>query len=466
MRDHHPTKALGPQNYRARTLSSSRSKEFLVRAKGSLALGVSSSMRANALPHPIYVDHGLGPRFWDVDGNEYIDHCLGWGPLILGHAHPHLNQAITAQLSLGYTYGAQCELEVLVAERICELIPCAELVLFSNTGTEAVQSALRIARAATGRKKIIKFEGHYHGWCDNILVSYSPAIAEAGNADRPNVVPASKGQAGSAYADTIVLPWNDKRALEKYLTEFGDEVAAILTEPILCNNGCRFPIPGYLEALRRLADQYEAVLIFDKVITGFRVNIGGAQSLFGVTPDLAIFGKAIGGGFTFSVIAGKESVIREVVERNVVHAGTFNGNPIVLAAALTTIETIAADGGAVLERAKEFGERTMSLMRTLARRCGIRIKVEGHGTVFRPIFEPEGPLRNYRDFALSNKRANQALVVELFNRGLYCVPDGRWYVSVVHGEAEQQQTEEILSEAFKALASSNFKSLRQTYLSQ
>jgi glutamate-1-semialdehyde 2,1-aminomutase len=458
MSDNHPTNAISRQKNRGGKLSISRSKAFFLRAKSSLALGVSSGMRANALPHPIYIDRGLGPKFWDVDGNEYIDHCLGWGPLILGHAHPHLNKAITKQLSRGHTYGAQCELEVLVAERIRELIPCAERVLFSNTGTEAVQSALRIARAATGRKKILKFEGHYHGWCDNILVSYSPDISQAGNADRPNVVPASKGQVCSAYADTIVLPWNNERALDEYLIEFGNEVAAILTEPILCNNGCLLPAPGYLEALRRLADQHGALLIFDEVITGFRVNIGGAQSLFGVTPDLAVFGKAIGGGFPFSAIVGKESIIREVVDGNVVHAGTFNGNPVALSAALATIETIAADGGAALKRAKDYGERTMSLMRALARECGIPLKVEGHGTVFRPVFESEGPLRNYRDFARSNKRANQALVVELFNRGLYCVPDGRWYVSVVHGEAEQQQTEEILWHAFKALALSNFKS--------
>lgn len=437
-------------------LSISRSQSFFLRAKQSLALGVSSGMRASALPHPIYIDRGAGPRFWDVDGNEYIDHCLGWGPLILGHAHRRLNEAITAQLERGYTYGAQCELEFLVAERISALVPCAERVLFSNTGTEAVQSALRIARAATGRKKIIKFEGHYHGWCDNILVSYSPDLADVGDSEFPNVVPGSKGQVSSAYADTIVLPWNNENALGEYLRGFGNEVAAILTEPILCNNGCLLPVPGYLETLRRLADQYGILLIFDEVITGFRVHIGGAQSIFGVTPDLAVFGKAVGGGFPFSVIAGKESIIREVVEGNVVHAGTFNGNPIALSAALATIEILAADGGAALKAAQRYGNRIMSLLRELATEWEIPLRVEGHGTVFRPIIGSQGPLRSYRDIARSNRRATQSLVIELFNRGLYCVPDGRWYVSVVHGDGEYQRTEEILRESFRSLSLSNF----------
>jgi glutamate-1-semialdehyde 2,1-aminomutase len=413
---------------------------------------VSSGMRVNAPPCPIFVERGFGPRFFDVDGNEFVDHCLGWGPLILGHAHPAINEAVTRQLDRGYTFGAQCELEFRVAEKICELVPCAERVLFSNTGTEAVQSAVRIARSATGRCKLIKFEGHYHGWFDNLLVSYCPDISQVGEAYFPNVVPSTKGQASSAYADTVVLPWNDEKVIEQYLDEHGGEVAAIITEPILANNGCIFPEKGYLEGLRRLASRHGIVLIFDEVITGFRVHLGGAQALFGVTPDIAIYGKAIGGGFVLSVIAGKESLIREIDRGRVVHAGTFNGNPISLSAALATLETLADSDGRALANAKAFGETIMGSLVRLAGEYGIPLRVLGHGTVFRPTIGAKDPIRNYRDYAQTDKKACRALLVQLFNRGIYCVADGRWYVSVVHGEREEEHLQEKLPEALKAFA--------------
>jgi glutamate-1-semialdehyde 2,1-aminomutase len=436
-----------------------RSRDNLARARKSLSLGVSSGMRAAAPPCPLYIERGYGPRFVDVDGNEFVDHCLAWGPLILGHSHPAINDAIREQLDRGYIFGAQCELEFLVAERVKELVPCAERVLFSNTGTEAVQSALRIARAATGRRKLIKFEGHYHGWFDNTLVSYSPTVAQAGPASTPRVVPSSKGQNPSSYADTVVLPWNDEEILDSYLNEHGQDVAAIITEPILCNNGCIFPKPGYLEALRRLATQHGVVLIFDEVITGFRVHIGGAQTLLGVLPDIAIFGKAIAGGFAFSVVAGKAALMREVDEGRVVHAGTFNGNPIALSAALTTINTLALNNGSALGRARRFGEGVMRSLKELAREFAIPLDVMGHGAVFVPIIAAQSPLNNYRDFAATDRRASKSLIVELFNRGIYCVADGRWYVSVVHGADEQEYLDEQLPKAIEAFAE-DYKSSR------
>ena len=404
------------------------------------------------MPHPLYIESGSGPRFRDVDGNEFIDNCLGWGPLILGHSHPLINEAVVRQLQRGYTYGAQCELEFHLAEKLQGLIPCAERVLFSNTGTEAVQSALRIARAATGRKKIIKFEGHYHGWFDNVLVSYSPDITNAGPEDRPIAVPASKGQVPSAYAETVVLPWNNIPVVEDYLRDFGADVACILTEPILCNNGCILPDAGYLKSLKQLAQQHGVILIFDEVITGFRVAPGGAQALFEVVPDLAIFGKAIGGGFPISVIAGREEIIREVEMGRVVHAGTFNGNPIALSAALATIETLTADGGSALLKAKTYGESIMSLLQSVADDHNVPLVVSGTGTVFRPVMGVRRLPRDYRDFARSDRKASQLLTVELINRGIYCVPDGRWYVSAVHSDNELRQTKEIVVEAFQAFA--------------
>lgn len=409
-------------------------------------------MRASALPCPIYIERGFGPRFLDVDGNEFVDHCLGWGPLILGHAHPVINDAVRRQLDRGYTFGAQCELEFQVAEKIQEIVPCAERVLFSNTGTEAVQASLRIARSATGHRKVIKFEGHYHGWFDNLLVSYCPKISEVGSLRFPNVFPAANGQDPSAYAETVVLPWNDEGVVEEYLDEHREEVAAIVTEPILCNNGCIFPAAGYLQALRRMASQYGIVLIFDEVITGFRVHPGGAQALLGVTPDLAIFGKAVAGGFALSVVAGKESLIREVDYGRVIHAGTFNGNPIALSAALATIQTLAENNGSALTAAREFGEEVMASLTSLADEHQLPLVVLGHGTVFRPIVGSARSIQNYRDYAQIDKHADRTLTVELFKRGIYCVPDGRWYVSVVHGETERDYLQDKLPEVVRAVA--------------
>jgi len=433
-------------------LNLTRSQENLLRARKSLALGVSSGMRAAALPRPLYIERGFGPRFIDVDGNEFIDQCLAWGPLILGHAHPAINEAIIRQLDRGYTFGAQCELEIEVAEKIREIIPCAERVLYSNTGTEAVQVALRIARSATGRAKVIKFEGHYHGWSDNVLVSYTPELQNAGPHDRPQVVPASAGQLPATYKDTVVLPWNDERQIAEYLAEEGRNVAAIITEPILCNNGCILPEPGYLELLRKLADRHGAALIFDEVITGFRAHLGGAQALYDVTPDLAIFGKAIAGGFPFSVIAGKEALIAEVDAGRTVHAGTFNGNPIGLSAALTTMTTLAMDDGAALKQAQTYGENVIATLRDLAKEHDLPMEVSGLGAVFRPILGARSPVRNYRDYAKADKEAGQVLSLELFKRGVYCVPDGRWYVSAVHGAKELHHLQTVLPEAVEALA--------------
>jgi glutamate-1-semialdehyde 2,1-aminomutase len=429
-----------------------RSRELLERARRSLALGVSSGFRAKAQPLPIYVERGSGARFTDVDGNEFVDHCLAWGPLILGHAHPAINAAVARQLERGYTFGAQCELEFEVAERIRAMVPCAERVLYLTTGSEAVQGALRLARAATGRRLVIKFEGHYHGWMDSVLVSYSPPLEAAGPGEAPVAVPGSGGQSAAAYSETVVLPWNDAAAVERYLEQHPGDVAAMITEPILCNNGCLPPQPGYLQALRALADRHGVVLIFDEVITGFRVSAGGAQQLFGVTPDLAVFGKAVGGGFPLSVIAGRESVIGLVDAGRAVHAGTFNGNPIVLAAARATLDVLAANDGAVLAAARRHGEAVMAEIERLAALEGVPLRVFGQGTVFKPAISVPGDPGTYRDIARADAAALTRLVVQLFLHGIYCVPDGRWYVSGVHGAAELSYLHETLPHAMRAFA--------------
>jgi len=288
-----------------------RSKELLARARLSLAGGVSSPFRA-AAPVPLYFEDGCGPRLRDVDGNEYIDYQLAWGPMILGYKHPKLVEAMLRQAELPFSYGAQHELEIAVAERIQRLVPCAERVAFTSSGSEAVQLAQRLARAFTGRNLILKFEGHYHGWMDSALLSHHPAASEVGPLESPHVIPGSAGQVPNAILNTVVAPWNRLDLLERILKAKGDRVAAVFMEPVLCNSGCILPSSGYLEGVRDLCLHHGALLVFDEVITGFRMGLGGAQSHYGVTPDLATFGKAVAGGAPLSVIAGRREILEQM----------------------------------------------------------------------------------------------------------------------------------------------------------
>jgi glutamate-1-semialdehyde 2,1-aminomutase len=287
---------------------------------------------------------------------------------------------------------------------------------------------------------------------DSVLVSHTPAIEAAGPAEAPLTVPGSGGQSAAAYSETIVLPWNDASLVEQFLDRHPGEVAAIITEPILCNNGCLAPQSGYLEALRALADRHSALLIFDEVITGFRVSTGGAQKLFGVTPDIAVFDKAVGGGFPLSVIAGRESVIGLVDAGRVVHAGTFNGNPVVLAAARATLDVLAEADGAALAGARQHGLAIMAELERLAAVEAVPLRVFGPGAVFKPVIGLKGDAHSYRDVAASDAKALTRLVVHLFHHGIYCVPDGRWYVSGVHGAAEMTWLQEALPEAIRSFA--------------
>ncbi len=251
----------------------------------------------------------------------------------------------------------------------------------------------------------------------------------------------------------MVLPWNDAAAVARCLEQNAGEIAAIITEPIACNSGCLLPRPGYLAALRELADRHGAVLIFDEVITGFRVGLGGAQELFGVTPDLTVIGKAVAGGFPLSVIAGRESVIGGVESGRAAHAGTFNGNPIVLAAAKATLSTLAVGGGAPLARAKRYGEEVMAELQRLAAREDVPLRLFGHGAVFKPAFGLQGEAFSYRDISKANTDLLQRFVVQLFHHGIYCVPEGRWYVSGVHGVEEKEFVLEALPRVMRAFAS-------------
>jgi glutamate-1-semialdehyde 2,1-aminomutase len=416
------------------------SLKLFLESQKYLAGGVSSGMRAAAKPLPLFFSSAAGSHLRDVDGNDYIDYTLAWGPLILGHSHPAIVAGVGAQLKICQLLGAQHELEIQVASKICDLVPGAERVIFSNSGTEAVQVALRLARSFTGRRKIIRFEGHYHGWMGNIQTGYRPS---------PNLPVAQPGGNGiPAVEDIVVLPWNDLHAVEAVLQTRAEEIAGVITEPILCNTHSLMPGAGYLQGLRELTQRYGVVLIFDEVITGFRVALGGAQALFAVTPDLTIMGKAVAGGFPLSVVGGRLDILDLVAQQKVPHAGTFNGNPISLAAARATLETLQAEQGRALEQVRQNGERLMQGIGNSAQAAGVPILINGIGSCFHVAFSRRSEMRNYRDTLDSDLAARDEFLLAMLAAGVYLIPDGRWYVSVAHTEKDITQTLDIVHKVF------------------
>lgn len=420
-----------------------RSRSLSERAQVVIAGGVSSDARRSTSV-PLYVDRGMGARLWDVDGNEYIDYVLGQGPLILGHSAPGIAAAVQAQTARGQAYSAQHEREVEVAETICRLVPCAERVRFNSVGSEAVHAAWRLARAYTGRDRILKFEGHYHGWLDPALYSVHPPLDQAGPAEAPVAVPGTRGQTPGGADALVVAPWNDFAALARLMERHEGNIAAVTLEPVLCNTGCISPVPGYLEGVQQLCRDHGALLIFDEVITGFRLAPGGAQEYLGITPDLAIFGKAVAGGYPLSVLAGKAEFMDMIGRGEVGHAGTFNSNPIVIEAAAATLAELTRDNGTAYTRLFETGEALMRGIRSAAAEAGVPMLVEGPGPIFQLYLTEEPVVRDYRAFAGTDLAGLQRVQRALLERGVNTIGRGLWFVSTAHGNAEIEQTLDIV----------------------
>lgn len=426
------------------------SQRLYAQAAAHLAGGVSSTLRLGAHLVPLYVERGLGSRIVDVDGNEFIDYVMAYGPLIHGHAHPAVVQALQAQVERGTTYGSQHRGELELARRLTQHVPCAELVCFVNSGTEAVLVALRLARAYTGKQKIVRFAGHYHGWADPIL-----AAPELGSTDDVpwTPVPVTSGQSTVSHQDILVLPWNDHAAISRVLNQYGSEIAAIIMEPVLCNNGCLVPRPGYLEHVKEEARRHNVVLIFDEVITGFRLSIGGAQKLFGVTPDLCVLGKAIAGGLPLSAVGGKREIMQLIADGKVNHMGTLNGNPLVTAAAVATIDLLAADRCAAYDRMNAVTDHLTDGLAGLAKEHGVPLLINRIGPVFHTLFTERSSIDRYEDFIryVDSKKC-VAFCHELFQAGVFVRPSGLWYVSTSHTEQDVEDTLSAADKAFAALA--------------
>jgi len=429
-----------------------RSEALFEEARSVVAGGVNSNVRYDAAPVPLFFTRAEGAYLYDADGNEFVDYVLGNGPAILGHAPRAVTDAVGASLALGQVYAGQHEGEIALARRIAGAVPCAELVRLNVTGSEAIHAAIRLARAHTGRQKIVKFEGHYHGWIDNVSYSVKPPLNAAGPASGPVAVPMGPGQAESAMGDVIVLPWNDADALDAALARDGAAVAAVVMEPIMCNSGVIPPRPGYLARVRAICDAHGVVLIFDEVITGFRVALGGAQALYGVTPDLAVYAKSIAGGLPLSAVAGRADIMRQVEPGNVVHAGTNNGNVACVAAALATLTELARDDGAAYRRMTALGSGLMAELTALAKRHGRRLLAQGPGPIFSIAFTDRTAIGDYRDHCGADHALMAAFADALQAEGVRIARRGTLFLSTAHGEPEVERTLAAADAAFRRLA--------------
>lgn len=431
-------------------LDYSKSAQLLERSGKVLAGGVSSEFRKYNYPHALFYTHGKGSRVYDVDGNEYLDFTLSQGPLILGHSHPHVLKSVREYTEQGQLFAGQHIKEVELAEKLNALIPSAELMRFCLDGSEAVQTALRIARAKTGKKKFIRFEGHYHGWLDNVCWGISaPSVAALGSREKPDVFPWSGGLPQQTRDEVIVIPWNDLLLLQKTVEEHKEDICAVITEPVMCNNGCILPAEGFLRGIRELCDRYGIACIFDEVITGFRLGLGGAQQYFNITPDISIFAKAMASGYPISAVVGKREWMHLLEDGTVIHAGTMNsGNPTV-AAALATIEELEKENP--YERMFLYGKRLMKGLEAAAADTGHKILVQGPGPMFNISFTDIPAIKEYRDTFSGDKALLGKFISEMHNRGVRIVGRGLWYISAAHTEADIDLAVEKAKEVFEIL---------------
>jgi glutamate-1-semialdehyde 2,1-aminomutase len=407
-----------------------RSRELMARARELFPGGVSSPVRAfrGVGGEPFVVERGDGARIWDVDGNEYIDYVLSWGPLVLGHAAPAVLDALRATLERGTSFGIPTELEITLGELVRRRMPHVEMLRFVSSGTEATMSAVRVARAATGRDMLLKFDGCYHGHADGFLVRAGSGVATLGLPDSPGVPDA-------LAALTLTAPFNDVQRVEEILRAHGDRIAAVIVEPVVGNAGFIRPDPAFLPALRRLATEHGAVLIFDEVMTGFRVAPGGAAELFGVRPDLTTLGKVIGGGLPVAAYGGRRDLMERVAPSGPVYqAGTLSGNPLAMAAGIATLTALTPALHEVI------AQRTRALvegLRGIAARRGVPFTADSAGSMFGFFFRAE-PVRTFSDAKTADVDVFRRFFHAALAGGVYLAPSPyeAGFVSAAHGDAE------------------------------
>ncbi len=432
-----------------------KTEDLVTRAKKVLA-GPQSNLRVPVNIRPTFIVRGEGARLWDTDGKEYTDYMIAAGPGVLGHGHPEYLAALHRQLDqlLYSVSGAtQTPMEVELAEKFNRHVPCAEKTRFALSGTEGVQLAIRLARAYTGRRIFIRFEGHYHGWLDNVLggLVHDDPVANPHPYEGEEDPLGTNGRDPAAFEQCFRLPWNDGEVLEKVLERYGEEVALIHMEPINTNGGCLLPRPGFLEKVRELTRRFGILLSFDEVVTGFRVALGGAQKVYGVTPDLATYGKALAAGIPISAVAGKAEIMDQLLDGRVVGAGTFNGYPFGITAALTTIKILEKEDGAIYNRVDESQKRLVDGLHEIGTRRGIDHLIQGCRGVFLFHFTDLEAAWSVRDLAKADHERQHKFRVNLAEEGVLIMWGGRWYVSAAVTDADVDRTLEAADRALGRL---------------
>lgn len=424
-----------------------RNEELFARAQRHIPGGVNSPVRAfrSVGGTPCFFERALGPRIWDADGHEYIDYVGSWGPMILGHSHPDVLKAVCDAAAKGLSFGAPTGREVEIADLLTELVPSMDMVRLTSSGTEATMSAIRLARGYTGRNKIIKFEGCYHGHGDSLLVKAGSGALTFGQ-------PSSAGVPPELAALTLVLDYNDAAQLAETFARIGDEIAAVIVEPVVGNMNLIVPTPEFLQTMRAVCTQHGAVLIFDEVMTGFRVALGGAQALYGITPDLSTFGKVIGGGMPMGAFGGRRDIMEMLAPLGPVYqAGTLSGNPVAVAAGLATLNLVRAEG--FHARLSATTTRLMQGLTEAAARHGVVFSAQSVGGMFGLYFRASVP-NTYAEVMECDKEAFNRFFHAMLDAGIYLAPSAfeAGFVSAAHGEVEIAATLAAADQVFRGMA--------------
>lgn len=432
-------------NEQTRVRNDQRSAEAFARAKKVIPGGVNSPVRAfrSVGLTPVYMERGEGSRVFDIDGNSYIDYVASWGPLIMGHAHPEVVEAIKKTAEKGTSFGAPTELETLMAELVCERVPSVDIVRMVNSGTEATMSALRLARGYTKRSKIMKFEGSYHGHADSLLIKAGSGVATLGLPDSPGVPE-------QIAAHTITVPYNDLASVKLAFEKFGEEIACIIVEPIAGNMGVVPPLPGFLQGLRDITVQYGSLLIFDEVMTGFRVGYSCAQGLFDIKPDLTCFGKVIGGGLPVGAYGGKHEIMEMIAPSGPIYqAGTLSGNPLAMAAGYTTLQLLTP---AVYEQLEQQSMKLEQGFKSNAAKHGIAATINRVGSMVCPFFTDQKVV-DYETAKTSNLEQFKAYFSSMLDLGVSVAPSQfeGMFVSAVHSDKDIEATIAAHNEALGRL---------------
>jgi glutamate-1-semialdehyde 2,1-aminomutase len=426
----------------------SDSSQLFAAAQKHIPGGVNSPVRAfkGVGGDPVFIESAAGPYLYGADGRKYIDYVGSWGPMILGHAHHEVIEAVEAVVRRGLSFGAPTEIETLMADKVCELMPSIEMVRMVSSGTEATMSAIRLARGYTGRDKIVKFEGCYHGHSDSLLVKAGSGALTFGE-------PSSPGVPASLAEHTITLNYNDSEQVRDTFSEIGEQIACIIVEPVAGNMNCIPPGPGFLETLREVCDASGAVLIFDEVMTGFRVGLGGVQALYGVTPDLTTLGKIIGGGMPVGAFGGKREIMEKISPLGPVYqAGTLSGNPVAMTAGLKTLELISAPG--FFDELTHKTAHLVNGLREKAEAAGVPVAVNQVGGMFGLFFTDAEVVTNFAESTACNQEQFKKFFHAMLDRGVYMAPSAfeAGFVSIAHSETDIEQTVGYAREAFKEIA--------------